>query len=209
MRRGAQASLSICALWAWSCGGTIETGTNLADGAFGSADGGLSGPGIDAGSPSNCVNRQEPTIQTAWPFTRTQAAYESHFAGNLPGRTTCVGCHGPTLTPPNNPIIPAPNDPAFTTDDIDAIWARVIPTTNQIPPPPMPIAPLLWHHNPMGANGAPAYSVEQLTYIQKFIDDAHNCVWIPTQMQDRANPPCMTGPPCVCPITLDLSYCGQ
>jgi hypothetical protein len=113
------------------------------------------------------------------------------------------------VAPPNNPIIPAANDPMFTTDDIDAIWVRALPTMNQAPVPPMPIAPLLWHHDPAGGMGPPTFTSDQLTYLKKFIDDAHNCTWLPIQMQDRTNPPCTNSPTCPCPITLDLSYCAQ
>jgi hypothetical protein len=180
-------------------------------------------PAPDAGPP--CRQRSLPPLETAWPYQRTVASYETHFAANLPERAMCAtaACHGGMvststamwLPPIDTPLIPPANvklDANSVTNAIDGIWARVIPTMSQIPPPTDPVAPLIWHHAapPDGSNQAPAYTPDQVAYVKAFIQAARECGWVQTQMQEQGKAPqnCVDGV-CDCPITLDLRYCNQ
>src|SRR5215831_19175073 len=114
----------------------------------GGGDGGTSMT-PDTGPP--CRTRSLPALPNQWPYTRTSTSYETHFAVFLPDRAGCAvpTCHGGsknvqtnTWNPPiSTPLIPpqgATLDPNSVVNAIDGIWARVLPTASQIPPPQDP-----------------------------------------------------------------------
>jgi hypothetical protein len=193
-------------------------------GSFGGGDGGPGSIGAGADAGTNCRPREAPPIQMRWPFQMTIASYEFQFAANLPDRSGCSiqSCHGGSaganntwLPPVSTPLIPPPNavlDATSVQSAIEGLWARVLPTLDQTPPPSQPTPPLIWHHAlpPDGANQPPMLSPLQLTYLKGFIERARDCGWVTTQMQERGLPPqnCVNGL-CDCPITVDLSYCSQ